>query len=376
MEKFFCGTKKILIVLLLVFMATILIAPKTQAIDYISSVSKGERYQYTGLAMLVFKTESAAKNGNIFRISCALRRGDIITVKEKKGNIIKIDENKYIKLTDSNKGKFQQVIIPATSLSLNKTKLKLELEGVRSERLIPTVTPNNTTYKHVIWTSSNTDVARVGRDGTVIAVGVGKAIITAKMERYQNRIVTCEVEVVSYKYNFGKDTYKIAVTSSRLDKVLNIIEENGLFQNDTTGWNSALRKHCDEVSNYHIFLLKGIKSVVNDSGYTKEIKGYTRENLLSIGNVYGTMVGKNTEKATLKQLKNNIDKGKPTKVYVTWTGEHWVTAVGYKGNGEKLTDFLFISTWNGNLIQGGTGEAGKLSKETNNSYIYGLRIYN
>ena len=66
--------------------------------------------------------------------------------------------------------------ISVKGVSLNKTATTIEVG--RTEKLTATVQPTNATNQKVTWSSSNTDVATVGTDGTVTAKAVGTADIT------------------------------------------------------------------------------------------------------------------------------------------------------------------------------------------------------
>ena len=80
--------------------------------------------------------------------------------------------------------------IPVTSVTLNKTELKLNKGAI--ETLIATVNPNNATDKKVTWSSSNTGIATVDQNGKVTAVGGGSATIIAKAG---DKKATCTVTV-------------------------------------------------------------------------------------------------------------------------------------------------------------------------------------
>lgn len=81
-------------------------------------------------------------------------------------------------------------VVNVQSISLNKTNLTME-KG-KSETLVATITPLNSTNKVVKWTSSNMNVAVVGNDGKVTIVGEGTATITAKTED-GGKTATCQV---------------------------------------------------------------------------------------------------------------------------------------------------------------------------------------
>ena len=59
-------------------------------------------------------------------------------------------------------------VVPVGGITLNKSSLTLTIHS--SEKVIPTITPNNATNKNVTWSSSNTSVATVASDGTITAV--------------------------------------------------------------------------------------------------------------------------------------------------------------------------------------------------------------
>ncbi len=83
------------------------------------------------------------------------------------------------------------VIIPVTSITLNKTSLTLEKGSY--EVLTATVSPQNATNKEVKWTSSDDAVATVDQNGTVNAVSNGNAVITASAGDFS---ATCTVSVI------------------------------------------------------------------------------------------------------------------------------------------------------------------------------------
>ena len=69
---------------------------------------------------------------------------------------------------------------PVTAVDLDYTSITLKLQ--EKFRLTAKVTPDDATNKKILWSSSNTNVARVDEDGMVTAVGSGSATILAKSE--------------------------------------------------------------------------------------------------------------------------------------------------------------------------------------------------
>ena len=64
-----------------------------------------------------------------------------------------------------------------TGVSLNKSTTSIAVSA--NETLTATVTPNNTSYPGVVWSSSNSAVATVDATGKVVGVATGTAVITA-----------------------------------------------------------------------------------------------------------------------------------------------------------------------------------------------------
>lgn len=82
--------------------------------------------------------------------------------------------------------------ISVTGVSLNKTATTIEVG--KTEKLTATVQPTNATNQKVTWSSSNTDIATVGTDGTVTAKAVGTADITVTTAD-GSKTATCAVTV-------------------------------------------------------------------------------------------------------------------------------------------------------------------------------------
>ena len=94
--------------------------------------------------------------------------------------------------------------IPITSISLNKTSGTKYIG--ETENLVVSYNPSNTTdNKSITWTTSNNKVATIN-NGVVKAIGVGNAVITAKV---MNKTATYNITVkkkenrpITYKYTY------------------------------------------------------------------------------------------------------------------------------------------------------------------------------
>ena len=84
-------------------------------------------------------------------------------------------------------------IVPVSQITLNKAETSISVGN--SETLSATVAPENATIKALTWASSDEDVATVAPDGTVTAVKVGTATITATAADGSDKSATCTVTV-------------------------------------------------------------------------------------------------------------------------------------------------------------------------------------
>ena len=94
---------------------------------------------------------------------------------------------RYARNNDFN---FVQLQVVPTSVSLNKTALTLDVG--KSYTLTKTVSPSNAVTSYT-WSSSNTSVATVDKNGKVIAKASGTATITVKTSN--GKTATCKVTV-------------------------------------------------------------------------------------------------------------------------------------------------------------------------------------
>ena len=85
------------------------------------------------------------------------------------------------------------VMIPVKTLNISKTSLTLR--SGRSTTLTTTVTPSSVDKKDLVWSSSNTKVAKVSSSGKITGVGKGTCTITVKAPNGRKK--TCRVTVVN-----------------------------------------------------------------------------------------------------------------------------------------------------------------------------------
>ena len=188
-------------------------------------------------------------------------------------------------------------------LTLNKTSISLE--SGKTYKLAGTISAIGNVNKTIIWTSSNSNVAKVASDGTVTAVNGGTATITAKT--VNGKVATCKVNTwkinsialnkTSVTIDEGKTTNLIASISSsgNADKTViwsssntsvALINSGGKITGIKAGTatitvkskaNNNVKKTCKVVvKNPYSVSSKTKAKSKNGDGYTQTIKLGTR----------------------------------------------------------------------------------------------------
>ena len=128
--------------------------------------------------------------------------GNIIALKEGIATITVTTRTGKYKVTISVKGSnskdttSEEQDVNVTGVSLNKTKLNLEVG--KSSKLTVTVNPSNATNKNVTWQSSAPNIVSVDANGNIKALKAGTAIITVTTKD-GNYKAECKVTVTEVK---------------------------------------------------------------------------------------------------------------------------------------------------------------------------------
>lgn len=80
-----------------------------------------------------------------------------------------------------------------TNMKINFSSVSLEIE--ETKQLTVTILPANSTYKEVIWSSSNEQIVTVNSEGLLTAINAGSATITCASTDGSNKTATCKVTV-------------------------------------------------------------------------------------------------------------------------------------------------------------------------------------
>lgn len=133
--------------------------------------------------------------------------------------------------------------VPLESLTLNEDALRLPVGA--SENLTPVLTPADTTRTGVVYESANEDVATVDRDGTVHAVSVGTAVITARPAMGEDFAASVTVTVVQPAESISFEESVYVTTLEKTDDDLKLtIAPAAATERDVT-WESSNPDVCE-----------------------------------------------------------------------------------------------------------------------------------
>ena len=122
-----------------------------------------------------------------------------------------------------------------SSVSLDKTALTLKAGA--SEKLTATVKPDDAYDKSITWSSSNTAVATVDKNGTVKAVKAGTATITVKTND-QGKTATCKVTVKPLVTGVSLNKTSLTLTVGTSEKLTAAVKPDGAYDK-TVVWSSS-----------------------------------------------------------------------------------------------------------------------------------------
>jgi uncharacterized protein YjdB len=87
----------------------------------------------------------------------------------------------------------QKELVKVTDIKLSNSDITIE--NGKTAKLDTTIAPDNATFKDLIWTSDNEKVATVDEKGTVTAISVGTANVTASATDGSGTGSVCKVTV-------------------------------------------------------------------------------------------------------------------------------------------------------------------------------------
>ena len=97
---------------------------------------------------------------------------------------------------------FEIKSIPVTGVSLSKDSATINIEESNSISITPTISPSNATNKNVVYSSSNSSVAKVSSTGKITGFFPGVAVITVKSAEDSSKKATIKVLVQNDGKNY------------------------------------------------------------------------------------------------------------------------------------------------------------------------------
>ena len=234
--------------------------------------------------------------------------------------------------------------VAVESVTLDQNTLSLEVG--KTETLTATVAPDDATDKTVTWTTDNAEVATVA-NGTVTAVAVGEAVITAKTG---DKSATCNIVVAD----------KVLSTAAELTAFAEEVNGGNKYEGktvalgadidltDTADW-TPIGNGTRSGSSY---TGKAFKGVLNGNGFT--VSGFTFDGTYGADDAFGlvgVLDGGTATDIIFEEIDLNITDS-----------ECAGTAVGMVVNGGTVSD---ISVLSGSLtaVRGNGGIVGRMCKE-------------
>lgn len=133
--------------------------------------------------------------------------------------------------------------VPLESLTLNEDALRLPVGA--SEKLTPVLAPVDTTRTGVVYESANENVATVDIDGTVHAVAVGTAVVTARPAMGEDFAASVTVTVVQPAESIAfAESFYVTTLEQTDDDLKLIITPATATERDVT-WESSNPDVCE-----------------------------------------------------------------------------------------------------------------------------------
>lgn len=133
--------------------------------------------------------------------------------------------------------------VPLESLTLNEDALCLPVGT--SEKMTPVLTPVDTTRTGVVYESANEDVATVDIDGTVHAVAVGTAVVTARPAMGEDFAASVTVTVVQPAESISFEESLYVTTMEQKDDDLKLTITPATATERDIAWESSNPEICE-----------------------------------------------------------------------------------------------------------------------------------
>ena len=209
---------------------------------------------------LELKASVKPENASSKNVAWSTDKEDIATV-DQNGLVTAIKAGE-VTITATAGGKTATCVITITDIEVTKVILnEIEIKNIKvgeTFQLTASVEPENATYKNVIWSSDNEDVATVDEDGIVTAIAPGTAIITATSGKVSASCsVTVPVEVASVTLD---KTFSALNIGESVTLIATIDPENA--SDKTISWTSSDPKVATVDENGTVTAVSGGETII------------------------------------------------------------------------------------------------------------------
>ena len=115
-------------------------------------------------------------------------------------------------------GMLMLIPLVVEAISLNKKEVSIEKGG--TETLVATVMPEDATNKHLVWSSSDTQVAAVDNAGTVTALKGGTATVTVALDGNPELYATCLVTVIANAESVSLNKTELSIEKGKTESLI------------------------------------------------------------------------------------------------------------------------------------------------------------
>lgn len=163
--------------------------------------------------------------------------------------------------------------VPLESLTLNEDALRLPVGA--SEKLTPVLAPADTTRTGVVYESANENVATVDIDGTVHAVSVGTAVITARPAMGEDFAASVTVTVVQPAESIAFAESFYVTTMEQTDDDLKLTIAPATATEKEVMWESSNPDVCEMSADGRLIKHKNgtatLRATLVDAGLSAEL---------------------------------------------------------------------------------------------------------
>ena len=244
------------------------------------------------------KVATVDANGNVKAIDAGTAN---ITVKTSNGLTAVAKVVVSNPTTTTTKPSTTKKVVAITSVKINQGNISLGVN--KTSKLTATINPSNTTQsKNLTWTSSNSKIATVDKNGNVKGIKAGTANITVKTSNGKTATIKVTVKkptpIKSVKLN--KKTLKLELGKSATVKAT--INPSSTTDSKVLSWSTSNKKVAIVDKNGKITAVGGGSATIT----VKTANGKKAKVKVTVSKI-------NAKKATISAIKNQVQTGKALK---------------------------------------------------------------